>query len=557
MKQASNTAPHRAAGKASALSCRKAVLWQAAVICLGLALQTAPAMAGKVSYQTRLRATQVYDDNLFLVDEHPDLKDEEAAEEEKTEEQSQVEEEETGEQGQEDGEAQDAEQAAAELDTLQKPVEKKMADWVTTISPELELGYETERLKSTGTVRFDLIRYGQYSELNDVDQFYKQTIAYELSPYSKIGADAAYARESSRERALEETGLLLGNTVRTQQDYKVWLQHTPSEYSLLDFSYNYSTENFSSSSLDDLLDRLDAEKAEQEALEKEENESASDATANEEETEEEPSPAELRRQRREAVDTKIHWASLGITREVDWLRSGSYLYLSSNYLHQESRLSIQDSASVALGLGLQLSETLSFSFDAGLNYGRDRYDNRQVRLLAEAPYYELEVVPQTDSQWGPIAHAQLKYAGEDTTISLNAAYDVRPASGTGTLADRTTAQLRAENRLSEKARVYSYASYYHNRQDGIMELPPAAAEEALAFHNSVAALKDRLERKLEKFYEVDQTTYSLGLGFLYDFNRLFSLKGEYAYRIYQDDVRGSDARGNRFLLQLSMKFPVE
>ncbi|MDO5675270.1 MAG: hypothetical protein Q4G66_10195 [bacterium] len=535
-------------GPPPTLPCGKTITWQAAAvaICLGLALQATPAPAGNVTYQTRLRATQVYDDNLFLVDEHPDLKDEEPAEEEKTDEQ-------TVEAGDTQGEEQDVE----ELDRVQEPVEKKMADWVTTISPELELGYETERLKSAGTVRFDLIRHGQHSELNDVEQFYKQTIAYELSPYSKIGADAAYSRESSRERELEETGLLLGNTVRTQQDYRGWVQHNLSEYSLLDFSYNYSTEDFSSSSLDDLLDRLDAEKAEQEALEKEENESATDAAANEEESEKEPSPAELRRQRREAVDTKTHWASLGITREVDWLRSGSYVYLSSNYLHQESELSIQDSASVALGLGLQLSETLSFSFDAGLNYGRDSYDNRQLRLLAEAPYYELEVVPQTDSQWGPIAHAQLKYAGEDTTIFLNAAYDVRPASGTGTLTDRTTAQLRAENRLCEKIRVYSYATYYHNKQDGIMELPPAAAEEALAFHNSVAALKDRLERELEKFYEVDKTTYSLGLGFLYDLSSLFSLKGEYVYRIHQDDVKGSDARGNRFLLQLSMKFPVK
>ena len=526
---------------ATILPRKGAMVWYVVAVCLCLVLQTAPALAGNVTYQTRLSATQAYDDNLFLVDEHPDVKDERAEEEAKTEEQAT-----------EDGQKQGEE----ETDVVQEPVEKKTADWATTISPELELGYETERLKSTGTARFDLIRYGKYTELNEVDQFYKQAIAYELSPYSKIGANAAYSRDSSRERELEESGLLLGNTVRTKQDYRGWVQHNLSEYSLLDFSYNYSTENFSSSSLDDLRDRRDAEKAEQEAKEKGETTAGTEATQ-EEPTEEEPSPAELRRQWREAINTKTHWASLGITREVDWLSSGSYVYANSQYLHQESKLSIQDSAAVVLGLGLQLSETISFSFDAGLNYGRDSYDNRRLRLLAEQPYYEQEVVPQTDSQWGPIAHAQFRYTGEDTVLSLNAAYDVRPASGTGTLADRTTVQLRAENQFSEKMRAYSYASYNHNKQDGILELPPLADEEALEFHNSIPALQERLDRELQSFYEVDTTTYSLGLGFLYDLSRLFLLKGEYVYRIHQNDVSGSDARGNRFLLQLSMKFPAE
>ena len=548
-------------------------------VCLGLCLPSAsPALAGKTTFKTKIGLMQVYADNLFMVDENPDDPKEESEEENGLTEDGEVRDQETqggavpGEEGTqeeapvEEGsgdaaqneEISNAETEANEGEATNELVDKKLSDWVRTYSPELEMKYETERLQTVSSVRFDIIRYNQYSELDDIDQLYKQTIAYELSPYTQVGADAAYSQDSSPDRGLEEeSGLLLGSTVRTQQDYGAWARHSLSEYSMLDFSYKYSTESFSNSSLDDLLDRLDEEKAKEEGA-KAEAEAQERGETREEEPEEEdtPSQAELRRERRESIDAKNHSASLTLTREVDWL-TDSYVYANTQYLHQESKISIQDSAAFVLGIGFNLSETISLNFDAGLNYGRDQFDNRQLRLLEESPYYEIEDVAQTLDEWGPIAHARLNYQGEWTNASLNASHDVRPASGTGSLIKRTTLHLQAGHQWTEKFRVYSFASYYHNKQDGILELPPVAAEEALTFHNSIPELRDRLEQELEEYYEVDNTTYNFGLGFTYDLSRIFSLRGEYAYRINQNDVKGSEAFGNRFMLYLGTQFSTE
>ena len=545
-------------------------------VSLGLYLPAAPpALAGKTTFKTRIGGMQVYADNLFMVDEDPDdpkeesedengqteneevrdpeVQGEEVPREDETLEEAPVEEG-TGSYETQNEETNNVETAANEGEVTNELVEKKLSDWVTTYSPELEMKYETERLQTVSSVRFDIIRYNKYSELDDIDQLYKQTIAYEVSPYTQIGADAAYSQDSSPDRGLEEeSGLLLGSTVRTQQDYGAWARHSLSEYSVLDFSYKYSTESFSSSSLDDLLDRLDEEKAKEEEAEALERGEVREEEAEEEDT---PSQAELRRERRESIDAKNHSASLTLTREVDWL-TDSYVYANTQYLHQESKISIQDSAAFVLGIGFNLSETISLNFDAGLNYGRDQFDNRQLRLLEESPYYEIEDVAQTLDEWGPIAHARLNYQGEWTNASLNASHDVRPASGTGSLTKRTALHLQAGHQWTEKFRVYSFASYYHNKQDGILELPPVAAEEALAFHNSIPELRDRLEQELEEFYEVDSTTYNFGLGFTYDLSRIFSLRGEYAYRINQNDVKGSEAYGNKFMIYLSTQFPTE
>ena len=55
---------------ATILPRKRAMVWYVVAVCLCLVLQTAPALAGNVTYQTRLSATQAYDDNLFLVDDN-------------------------------------------------------------------------------------------------------------------------------------------------------------------------------------------------------------------------------------------------------------------------------------------------------------------------------------------------------------------------------------------------------------------------------------------------------------------------------------------------------
>lgn len=481
-----------------------------------------PSIAVGYTFNVTLSVMQAYNDNLFFVDEDRLL-------------------EEDGEQvAGENGET-------AETETPFDPREPELADYITTTSPGFQFGYATSRIESMLTVRYDFLQYTEYSDLDDIDQDYAGSIDYELTEYTRLDLDASYKRDSSPDRDFESTGLVLGTAIRGRQDYGVAVEHDLSEKSMLLMGYNYAQDDFSTSSLDNKLVELD------EAITAEDEDIELTAGDN---GELEPSYAEQLRASRKAVDSKIHSASLSYSRDIgDWF-DNSFVFSTARYLHYETSQSIQNNLTMVLGGGAELTETISFRVDGGLQYTHEDYDYQQLKLLVERPFYDQVEVMRTQEEWGPVVHAQLDYQGEWTAASFKFGYDVQPASGKGTLTERTEFRLDLARRMGEHFKARGYATYFMNNRDGVEQLLPLVDEGALAVHNDLPPLKDRLEEEGKPLYGVDEKSLTLGVELNYEVNEYFNLVGQYSYTMLEKELTNSDARRNRVFLRLDFKYPL-
>ena len=83
----------------------------------------------------------------------------------------------------------------------------ELDDYITTVSPSLSLGRDTEKLDAELKADADILRYASEDEFDAVDDEYDLILAYVLTQKLLINIDSNFLRDSNIERELEETGL--------------------------------------------------------------------------------------------------------------------------------------------------------------------------------------------------------------------------------------------------------------------------------------------------------------------------------------------------------------
>ncbi len=89
----------------------------------------------------------------------------------------------------------------------------KTDDFISTVSPALELKNNTERLQARLKMQLDGIYYYDNTELNTVDQDYSGSLRYAVTSRAKLSTSAGYRRDSRIDSDFTESGLLLGSNV--------------------------------------------------------------------------------------------------------------------------------------------------------------------------------------------------------------------------------------------------------------------------------------------------------------------------------------------------------
>ncbi len=479
------------------------------LLCLVLGVWAGQSSAGQTSCNVSLHTLHVYNDNIFFVDQDkPTAQEIEAGE---------------------DG-------AIAESEDRENPREKERSDWTTTLSPGIELGYEDDEFKALLKAEYNVVQYQKYTQLNDIDYTYSGELQYDATPYTSIAVGASFKRDSRPDRELETSGLIFGTFIRDKQDYSLTISHELTEYSMLNFTYNYRQDDFSSSDLDDQIAAIRQAELDELAVEAEEEK-------------------ERLLQNRKAQDSRMHAASVTLSRDTGALITDSYMFTTTSYLHHASKQSIQDTLMMVAGIGFSYDEVFSIRIDGGARYSHEKYDDVQLKLLAAYPYYEQIDIERQQDVWGPIAHASVQYNSEWTTSSLDFSYDVQPASGKGTLTERSQLRLGHTRQLSEFITIHGFASYIFNSRDSVYQLDPIADEAALAVHNAIAPLRERLEKKVEPLYGLSEKSWNFGIEATWDFNRYCTLTGQYSYVTLKKENIYSEASRNRFLARLDIKYP--
>lgn len=423
------------------------------------------------------------------------------------------------------------------------PFEPQLDDYITTLSPGLKLMYDTEKLTSLITLRLDFLWYADLTDLNDTNEYYKGDFGYALTDYTRISVEAGYIKDSNPDRDLESTGLLLGSTIRKRQRYAFQAEHDLTPASGVSFLYRYDKDDFSNSSVDDLLTELARAEAERIAREAAER------------GEEPPQTGDISRNIHRRIDSRANTFILGYIHDVSRWMPNTTGFSNLEILNYETDETTQNNVMFSIGAEYELSELFKLRGDIGVRYSHEKFDDIQLKLLPEEPFFEEMFVERTQDDWGPVGHLALDYQGEATNASLKFGYDVRPASGRGTLVKRTEFRFDVGRWFAEHFRANAFATYFMNKIDPVSPLPDIADEESLSVHNDIPALQARLEREIEPI-GVDEKVLIAGAGLTYDFNRYITLSGSYSYTVYKREFNDSDARRNLVFLRLDFNYPI-
>ena len=294
-------------------------------------------------------------------------------------------------------------------------------DFITTVSPGLEMVNRTERLDSDMLFKFDRFDYARNSGLSTTDQAYSGKLRYLVSPLFSISAEAAYVRDSRPDRDVGTTGIVLTTAPRRRLASSLSADYRLSEKAAVGVSYNYGRDHFGG------LDYL--------------NDESHDLGAG------------LVYDLGEYVPTLKGMVNAG------------YSYYRTSYLQL-------DSAITTVGFSRDINETWAVRVEGGV-----RRTWSKVALAWFTPVFDSslgspillgyeQVKEQVKNNgWGWTGTVSLNYKGERGDGSLAYSRDILPASGLDGAAERDSVTLSARYRLTYELSLFLTSDYYANKSD--------------------------------------------------------------------------------------------
>jgi hypothetical protein len=277
------------------------------------------------------------------------------------------------------------------------------ADFVTTLTPSLDISSATERGSATLSAGLNLLDYNRHAGLNAVDYFGQGGLGYRFSPRLTISAGAGYVRDSRPDR-IDVNGLAL-NSGSNRQNYQLSGNYALSEKSNSSVSYAYSQEDFENSGL---------------------------------------------------LSTRVHSATLSQDYDLDRFLRQTRLVGSFGYSHDLTSISQVDNYTATLGLTKKLHELWGFSLNAGGRYTHSAFD---VQTSASS----IQVVSSDDQGW--VGNLSLNYSGESLNSSLTFNHDITTASGRAGSTARTGVSVNLEERFTREIYGSFGMGYSWNKTD--------------------------------------------------------------------------------------------
>jgi hypothetical protein len=282
----------------------------------------------------------------------------------------------------------------------------RKSDWVSTLSPAIELIDKTERFEGSLSARFNGIYYLDQTDLNAVDQFYRGKFRYALTNRLGLGAEAGYARDSQATREIDTTGVVFATPVnRERQNYGVSGDWRFTDTTLAALSYDYGKDRYDKSTFTDLESQR---------------------------------------------------AGLNFLQNINPTTKGRLNLGYANY--RVTGLTL-DSYSSTIGISRDFNNLWSILIDLGASYTRTRFN---ILTLGGGG---LTTQERTNEGWGPMGQIALAYKHERTNGSLTLNRSVMPVSGTAGSANRSSLSLDLRHKFTYELSGYVTASYFLNKSD--------------------------------------------------------------------------------------------
>lgn len=297
-------------------------------------------------------------------------------------------------------------------DNLYFSSQAREGDFISTVSPALELMNNTERLQAGMKMQLDSSYYHDNSNLDSIDQDYSGNVRYALSSMANLFTSAGYRRDSRVDRDFTQTGFLLGAVTRDRYNYRLGGDYALSEAMRAQLQYSFAEDYYESSAYSDYTSH--------------------DVSFL------------LSRDLSKFISRTIGRMNLGMTK---YTTEGSAV---TNY-------------SGTIGAERSLDERFSFFADLGLRYTQSTFD--AFHLVPSGIPGVSFVVPYEEQADGSGLSGQtgVSYNGELNNAKLVLSHGVTAASGRNGTVERTALQCNVGRRLNETSRVAFAAGYLVNK----------------------------------------------------------------------------------------------
>jgi len=365
------------------------------------------------------------------------------------------------------------------------------SDWITAAEGGLTLERKTERMNSRLTGWLKQLFYADNGELDSLDGFASGLIQYRLTERFSIGGAADYSNDSMRDRDTDTTGLKISGD-REKVQFSVSSDYLVSEKTTTGLEVQYGT---TENELDDEL---------------EENDSFNVIVS-------------LSKNLSETVRNTTGLLNLNYFRYTADIETQYPGQVISQATRQEYT---SDTFQFSAGFSRQLTEILDIYCLAGGSFSRtDGKTKIRTTLTQTGSLISQAVIEDEDDEtWGGVISAGINYNGLKSSMGLSLSRDMRGASGTNGVVQRTSLSGNVRYRVTEEMTLSLRASCYLNQN----------------------------ERTNQE--DTDDLTFNVQPGFTYRFTQTLFLSGYYRYTHLDDRVENTLTERNLFSLTLKKEF---
>ena len=287
-------------------------------------------------------------------------------------------------------------------------VEDVESDFITTVSPGLDILDRTERLDLALSGRLDGIYYASISELDAVDQHYRGHLKYQATERLGLLIDAGYIKDSRPDRDIGETGLVQGARPRERTTFSLGGDFRTGENTSDSLFYQYEQSDYTDEQL---------------------------------------------------ADSRIHAVDFQHTWDARRFFEKTVGHLDLGYANADFSSSQVESLSGTVGAAWNATELWRLKLDLGLRYTVTDF----ITIEAVPPANQLVTRTDTVRDLSGVGKATVEYHGAYTYANLIFLHDLREARGRGGTAYRTELSGWAGYRLTEQFRLTLSAGYFLNR----------------------------------------------------------------------------------------------
>lgn len=286
----------------------------------------------------------------------------------------------------------------------------KQKDFITTISPAIELSNKTERLDLNFSGRLNRLIYGKNDNLNKLEHNYRGRFRYSINPELSVSLNGSFLRDYRPDRDIEITGLVTKAIRRNKLNFGCGSEYKFSEITKGNFSYSFEKVDF----------------------------------------ERDP----------EFVDTKAHEAIFGFIYDLSQYMSLTMGRANVGYGRFEFLETSIDYFYGTIGVGRALSEKWNFIIDIGGSYTHSEFDVYYLYLYKKR---------KERDGGGFVGQAILSYRGEKTIRGEKTLGDLifthrlMPSSGTIGATKRTSLAMEISHRFTYEMIGKFSSGYYINK----------------------------------------------------------------------------------------------